>query len=141
MLKELVDVLLPGDGRFPVASDAGTHGLVADRLMAQTGESALYDLAQTVADCGGPLSPLSREERQAVVRRMEETRPEQFETLRMVSYLAYYESPPWCAPCAHSAMSTTMRRSLRATPWPPSTRAIPCRRPRTGGAIMSGRRT
>ena len=93
MLKELVDVLLPGDGRFPAASDAGTHGLVADRLMAQTGESALDDLAQTLADCGGPLSPLSREERQAVVRRMEETQPEQFETLRMVSYLSYYESP------------------------------------------------
>ena len=93
MLKELVDVLLPGDGRFPAASDAGTHGLVADRLMAQTGESALDDLAQTLADCGGPLSPLSLEERQAVVRRMEETQPEQFETLRMVSYLAYYESP------------------------------------------------
>ena len=93
MLKELVDVLLPGDGRFPAASDAGTHGLVADRLMAQSGESALDDLAQTLADCGGPLSPLSREERQAVVRRMEETQPEQFETLRMVSYLAYYESP------------------------------------------------
>ena len=93
MLKELVDVLLPGDGRFPAASDAGTHGLVADRLMAQTGESALDDLTQTLADCGGPLSPLSREERQAVVRRMEETRPEQFETLRMVSYLSYYESP------------------------------------------------
>ena len=142
MLKELVDVLLPGDGRFPAASDAGTHGLVADRLMAQTGESALDDLAQTLADCGGPLSPLSREERQAVVRRMEETQPEQFETLRMVSYLALItKAPRWCAPCARSAMSTTMRRSLRATPWPPSTRAILCRRPRTGGAIMSGRRT
>ena len=37
MLKELVDVLLPGDGRFPPASDAGTHGVVADRLVAQTG--------------------------------------------------------------------------------------------------------
>ena len=38
MLKELVDVLLPGDGRFPAASDAGTHGVVADRLAAQMGE-------------------------------------------------------------------------------------------------------
>ena len=93
MLKDLVDVLLPGDGRFPPASDAGTHGLVADRLVAQVGETALDDLAQTVADCGGPLTPLGPAERQAVVRRMEETHPEQFETLRMVSYLSYYESP------------------------------------------------
>ena len=93
MLKELVDVLLPGDGRFPAASDAGTHGVVADRLMAQVGETALDDLAQTVAACGGPLTPLDPAERQAVVRRMEEAHPEQFETLRMVSYLSYYESP------------------------------------------------
>ena len=93
MLKDLVDVLLPGDGRFPAASDAGTHGAVADRLLAQLGETALDDLAQTVAACGGPLAPLGIAERQAVVRRMEEAHPERFETLRMVSYLAYYESP------------------------------------------------
>ena len=93
MLRALVDVLLPGDERFPAASDAGTHGVVADRLMAQMGETALDDLAQAVADCGGPLTPLGPAERQAVVHRMEETHPEQFETLRMVSYLAYYESP------------------------------------------------
>ena len=93
MLRELVDVLLPGDGRFPAASDAGAHGVVADRLMAQVGETALDDLAQTVAACGGPLTPLDPAERQAVVRRMEEAQPEQFETLRMVSYLSYYESP------------------------------------------------
>ena len=45
MLRELVDVLLPGNGRFPAASDAGTHGVVADRLVAQLGETALDDLA------------------------------------------------------------------------------------------------
>ena len=93
MLGALVDVLLPGDGRFPAASAAGIHGVVADRLVAQMGESALDDLAQTVAACGGPLAPLGAAERQAVVRRIEETRPELFETLRMIGYLAYYESP------------------------------------------------
>ena len=84
MLRELVDVLLPGDGRFPAASEAGIHGVVADRLVAQAGESALDDLARTVAACGGPLTPLGPAERQAVVRRFEETRPEQFETLRTI---------------------------------------------------------
>ena len=93
MLKDLVDVLLPGDGRFPSASDAGSHGVVADRLVAQLGEAALDDLAQTVADCGGPLGPLTLAERRAVVRRMEEAHPEQFESLRMIAYHAYYESP------------------------------------------------
>ena len=93
MLKELVDVLLPGDGRFPPASDAGTHGVVADRLVAQTGEAALDDLAQAVEACGGPLGPLSASERQEVARRFEAAHPEQFETLRMIAYLAYYESP------------------------------------------------
>ena len=92
-LKALVDVLLPGDERFPAASDAGTHGVVADRLVAQMGEAALDDLAQTIEACGGPLAPLSRVERQAVVRRFEAAHPEQFETLRMIAYLAYYESP------------------------------------------------
>ena len=93
LLKALVDVLLPGDGRFPAASDAGIHGVVADRLVAQTGESALDDLENAVAACGGPLAPLDAEERQTVVRRIEETRTELFETLRMIAYLAYYESP------------------------------------------------
>ena len=93
MLKELVDVLLPGDGRFPAASEAGIHGVVADRLVAQAGESALDDLAATVAACGGPLAPLGPAERQAVVRRIEVAHPERFETLRTIGYLAYYESP------------------------------------------------
>ncbi|MDE0202429.1 MAG: hypothetical protein OXK73_08350 [Rhodospirillaceae bacterium] len=93
MLRELVDVLLPGDERFPAASEAGTHGVVTDRLVAQLGEAALDDLAQTVAACGGPLEPLSATERQAVVRRFETDHPEQFETLRMIAYLAYYENP------------------------------------------------
>lgn len=93
MLRELVDVLLPGDERFPAASEAGTHGVVADRLVVQLGEDALDELAQTVAACGGPLEPLSATERQKVVRRFEVAHPEQFETLRMIAYLAYYESP------------------------------------------------
>ena len=92
-LKALVDVLLPGDERFPAASDAGTHGVVADRLVAQMGEAALDDLAQTIEACGGPLAPLSKAERQDVVWRFEADHPEQFETLRMIAYLAYYESP------------------------------------------------
>ena len=93
MLRELVDVLLPGDGRFPAASDAGTHGVVADRLVAQLGETALDDLAQTIEACGGPFGSLGAAERQDVVRRFEADHPEQFETLRMIVYLAYYESP------------------------------------------------
>ncbi len=93
MLRELVDVLLPGDGRFPAASDVGTHGVVADRLVARSGEAALDDLAQTIEACGGPLGPLGATERQDVVRRFEADHPEQFETLRMIAYLAYYESP------------------------------------------------
>ena len=93
MLRELVDVLLPGDGRFPAASDAGTHGVMADRLVAQSGEAALDDLAETIEACGGPLGPLGATERQDVVRRFEADHPEQFETLRMITYLAYYESP------------------------------------------------
>ena len=92
-LRELVDMLLPGDERFPAASDAGTHGVVADRLVAQMGEAALDNLAKTIKACGGPLAPLSTAERQDVVRRLEADHPEQFEMLRMIAYLAYYESP------------------------------------------------
>ena len=93
MLKALVDVLLPGDGRFPSASDAGSHGVMADRLVAQLGEAALDELAQAVEASDGPLEPLSATERQDVVRRFEADHPEQFETLRMIAYHAYYESP------------------------------------------------
>ena len=93
MLRDLLDVLLPGDGRFPPASEAGAHGVVADRLAAQLGEGALDDLAAALEASGGPLAPLGAQEREAVVRRFEGSRPEQFETLRMFAYHAYYESP------------------------------------------------
>ena len=94
MLRELVDVLLPGNGRFPAASDAGTHGVVADRLVAQLGDTALDDLARGPSrPAAGRLGHLSAAERQDVVRRFEADHPEQFETLRMIAYLSYYESP------------------------------------------------
>ena len=94
MLRDLLDVLLPGDGRFPPASEAGAHGVVADRLAAQLGEGALDDLARCArSPAAGRSRRWARKSGRQVVRRFEESRPEQFETLRMFAYHAYYESP------------------------------------------------
>ena len=89
-LKALVDVRCRASASR--AERCRHHSRWRTRLVGANGR-ALDDLAQTIEACGGPLAPLSGAERQDVVRRFEADYPEQFETLRMIAYLAYYESP------------------------------------------------
>lgn len=92
-LAALVDVLVPGDGAFPGASEVGVQAKLADRLILMRGEGAVQRLVEALAAAGGPLAPLDHDGRTAVLVRVERERPEDFLLVRNIVYLSYYESP------------------------------------------------
>jgi len=95
LLRAFVDVLLPGDAHFPAASDAGAHGLLAERLRQQHGPD-VYDrvgAALAAASGGRSLAQLPNEERVVAVERLEREEPALFDVLRTILYYSYYGSP------------------------------------------------
>jgi hypothetical protein len=92
-LAALVDLLVPGDGEFPSASEVGAQAKLADRLIVMRGDGALAELIEALDACGGPLARLDEAGRGAVLARLEGERPDYFLQLRNIVYLSYYESP------------------------------------------------
>jgi hypothetical protein len=111
-LAALVDVLVPGDGAFPCASEVGVQAKLADRLTLMRGEGAVHALIEALATAGGPLARLDREGRTTVLARIERERPEDFLLIRNIVYLSYYESP-----AVHEAIRA-MGFTYHATPLP-----------------------
>jgi len=93
MLRDLVDVLIPGEDDWPSASLAGVHGILGMRLLEELGEDALLQVEQALEACGGPLGPLDEEQRTSVVAKLEASQPRLFTLIRTATYLGYYESP------------------------------------------------
>lgn len=93
MLRDLVDVLIPGEDGWPSASLAGVHGILGMRLLEEMGEDALVRVERALKDCGGPLEPLDEDMRTTVVARLEAAQPKLFTLIRTAAYLGYYESP------------------------------------------------
>jgi hypothetical protein len=92
-LAALVDVLVPGDGAFPCASEVGVQAKLADRLTLMRDEGAVHALIEALAAAGGPLHRLADDDRKAVLARVEREQPEAFLLIRNIVYLSYYESP------------------------------------------------
>jgi hypothetical protein len=92
-LAALVDVLVPGDGAFPCASEVGVQAKLADRLTLMQGDGAVHALIEALAAAGGPLARLDGDGRRAVLTRIERERPDDFLLIRNIVYLSYYESP------------------------------------------------
>ena len=89
----LVDLLVPGDGEFPAASEVGVQAKLADRLIVLRGDGAVAELIQALDACGGPLAPLDQAGGRAVLARLERELPDYFLQVRNIVYLSYYESP------------------------------------------------
>lgn len=82
----LVDALIPGDAHYPCASDAQ----VPDFLCARMGSDDLKLLNEVVADTK---QPLTADEAERVIARLQEDRPVVFAWLRELTYHGYYASP------------------------------------------------
>ena len=93
MLRDLVDVLIPGEADWPSGSLAGVQGVLAMRLLEERGETALSELEAALRNCGGPLESLGEAGRVEVVAKLESASPKLFTLIRTASYFAYYESP------------------------------------------------
>jgi hypothetical protein len=89
----LVDALLPGEELFPAATAVGVHALLASRLEQLRGALALPELAEAIADAGGPLGVLDDAGRIAAVAKMQRRYAALFDDVLRVAFLAYYESP------------------------------------------------
>ena len=74
----LVDLLVPGDGELPAASEVGVQAKLADRLLVVRGDGAVAELIQALAACGGPLAPLDEDGGRAVLARLERELPDYF---------------------------------------------------------------
>jgi len=92
-LAALVDVLVPGDGEFPRASEVGVQAKLADRLIVMQGQGAVRALTEALTAAGGPLARLDEDGRRTVLARIERERPDDFLLIRNIVYLSYYESP------------------------------------------------
>lgn len=93
LLRDFVDVLIPGEGSWPRASTVGVQGVLAMRLLEARGEGGADDLERALIDCGAPLAPLDEEGRASVMRRFEAADPAFFKLVRNAAYIAYYENP------------------------------------------------
>lgn len=95
LLGAFVDVLVPGDDLFPAASEAGAHGLLAERLRQQHGPDAFDRVGAALAAASGgrSLTQLPNEERVVAVERLEREEPALFDILRTILYYSYYGSP------------------------------------------------
>jgi hypothetical protein len=111
-LATLVEMMVPGDGEFPAASEIGVQAKLADRLVIMRGKDAVRTLIETLAACGGPLAPLDAGGRIGVLTRMEREQPDAFLLARNIVYLSYYESP------AVQEVIRAMGFTYNATPLP-----------------------
>jgi hypothetical protein len=93
LLCDLVDVLIPGDGRWPAASAVGVQGVLAMRLLELRGEEGIEEVERALLANGGPLALLDAAGRVAVVERFQQGHPALFTLVRNATTLAYYESP------------------------------------------------
>ena len=93
LMRDFVDVLIPGDGPWPAASVVGVQGVLAMRLLEVQGQGGADELERALLEYGGPLAPLDAAARAEVVRRFERADPAFFKLARNAAYLAYYENP------------------------------------------------
>lgn len=94
LLTALCDVLLPGEGNYPPASNVGIQAVVASRLRERYGGIIFANLAEDLALDGRAFPELSEDEQVAAAQRLEREKPEFFGYLLMAAYLAYYATPP-----------------------------------------------
>lgn len=93
-LTALIDTMIPGEGDFPSASEAGIVGLIARRALEMHGANFLAGLAEALDRDGAPFSAADKDERIARLQAHESFRPADIQALCVVLYLSYYGSAP-----------------------------------------------
>jgi hypothetical protein len=119
LLADFVDVLIPGDERWPTASSVGVQALLAARLVDLRGEDALDQLVDLLLAGGAPFTDKSGEQRTEIVSQFEQHHPALFGFVRNAVYLAYYESPAVVAAIRALGYTYWLRPHLEGYDMPP----------------------
>ena len=93
LVRDLVDVLLPGNENWPSAGTLGVQAVVMTRLAEAEGEEAPAKLGASLLSAGAPFEGKDVEARAEVVRAFEKAEPKRFAWVHDATVLAYYESP------------------------------------------------
>lgn len=93
LFADFVDVLIPGDEKWPSASTIGAQGLLLSRMVEEWGEAEPQLIAEALLAAGAPFTGHDAAGRKAIVERLEATHADMFALLRSAVTLAYYESP------------------------------------------------
>lgn len=93
LVRDFVDVLLPGSEDWPSAGTLGVQAVVMMRLAEAEGEDAPAKLGASLLSAGAPFEGKDAEARADVVRAFEKAEPKRFVWLHDATVLAYYESP------------------------------------------------
>jgi hypothetical protein len=93
MIRALVDELIPGADGWPSASDAGVHGIVALRVLADWSEAEITALADLLGWQSAGLSSADAETRISAVKGFETADRDLFDRIYTAATLAYYETP------------------------------------------------
>lgn len=93
MLKHLVDELIPGNDRWPAASEVGVQGVVMQRLFGGQPSPILERLSSSLDRSSDGLPTTTSDNRTAIVQRFSEMHPALFDQIYTAAVLAYYEMP------------------------------------------------
>ncbi|WP_018183813.1 gluconate 2-dehydrogenase subunit 3 family protein [Kaistia granuli] len=86
----LIDTMIPGDGDFPSASEAGVAALVAARAKEMQGPAFLAGLREALDRDGAPFAGADEGERVARLVAHETAKPSDVQAVCVVLYLSYY---------------------------------------------------
>lgn len=90
----LIDTMIPGDGDFPSASEAGVAAMVAARLAERQGPAFLDGLRGALDCSDAPFAGADERERVDRLTAHEAARPSDIQAICVVLYLSYYGSAP-----------------------------------------------
>ena len=93
LLRDFVDVLIPGEGPWPSASMVGVQGVLAMRLLEVQGEAGATSSSGRCLNVAGRWRLSMPRRRAEVVQQFEPADPAFFKLVRNAAYLAYYENP------------------------------------------------
>jgi hypothetical protein len=119
LLRDLVEVMIPGDGEWPSAADVGCHGLIGIRLVELLGEAGFDGMIAALVECGAPFAGRTPDDREAIIARFEASDAKRFAKLRLALYTGYYEHPAVVAAVASLGMPYLARPVLGGYELPP----------------------
>jgi hypothetical protein len=93
LLIPILDALVPPSGDFPGAGSVALDHILAAAAASPDLDALLCGALRAIADGADRFASMSEDDREAALRRVEESQPDAFATLVRHTYLGYYGHP------------------------------------------------